>query len=211
MSTVLASITLAISSLCVAPQDGAAKPTLSPPPANAPAATDSKTADAGPHARIMGMFGDKLETKDGTLVNTKDVIAGKKFVLLYFTASWCPPCRRFTPDLVKFAKANPDAKDFAIVVVTSDRNAPAHMGYMKKYDMPFYAVPFDNSRLRKIKQTYGGSGIPNLVVLGEDDAVMKGAYETDGKYTPKNRQSYVGPQKVLAAFPAMRTKARPKS
>ncbi|MCP4797897.1 MAG: hypothetical protein GY885_17225, partial [Phycisphaeraceae bacterium] len=87
MSTVLASITLAISSLCIAPQDGAAKPTLSPPPAKAPAA-DSKTADAGPHARIMGMFGDKLETKDGTLVNTKDVIAGKKFVLLYFTASW---------------------------------------------------------------------------------------------------------------------------
>ena len=31
----------------------------------------------------------------------------------------------------------------AIVVVTSDRNASAHQGYMKKYDMPFYAVPFD--------------------------------------------------------------------
>ena len=210
MSTILASITLAISSLCITPQDGAAKPTLSPPPAKAPAATDSKVETSGPHTRIMGMFGDKLETKDGTLVNTKDVIAGKKFVLLYFTASWCPPCRKFTPDLVKFAKANPDAKDFAIVVVTSDRNASAHQGYMKKYDMPFYAVPYGAPGLRKIKQTYGGSGIPNLVVLGEDDAVMKGAYETDGKYTPKNRQSYVGPQKVLAAFPAMRTKAGPK-
>lgn len=211
MSTVLASITLAISSLCIAPQDGAAKPALSPPPAKAPTAIDAKTADTGSHAKIMAMFGDTLEMKDGTRVKTKDVIAGKKFVLLYFTASWCPPCRKFTPDLVKFAKENPDAKDFAIVVVTSDRNAPAHMGYMKKYDMPFYAVPFDASGLRKIKQAYGGSGIPNLVVLGEDDVAMKGSYETDGKYTPKNRQSYIGPQKVLAAFPAMRTKAGPKS
>ncbi|MHC4793790.1 MAG: thioredoxin-like domain-containing protein [Planctomycetota bacterium] len=211
MSTVLASITLAISSLCIAPQDGAAKPALSPPPAKAPAAIDAKTTDTGSHAKIMAMFGDTLEMKDGTRVKTKDVIAGKKFVLLYFTASWCPPCRKFTPDLVKFAKENPDAKDFAIVVVTSDRNAPAHMGYMKKYDMPFYAVPFDASGLRKIKQAYGGSGIPNLVVLGEDDVAMKGSYETDGKYTPKNRQSYIGPQKVLAAFPAMRTKAGPKS
>lgn len=210
MTTVLASIALALSSLCASAQDAPRKPTLSPPPAKAPTA-DSKAADVGRHARIMDMFGDTLETKDGTMVKTKDVIADKKFVLLYFTASWCPPCRRFTPDLVKFAKDNPDAKDFAIVVVTSDRNAPAHMGYMKKYDMPFYAVPFDNSRLRKIKQTYGGSGIPNLVVLGEDDVPMKGSYETDGKYTPKNRQSYIGPQKVLAAFPAMRTKAGPKS
>ena len=27
---------------------------------------------------------------------TDEALAGKKFVILYFSASWCPPCKKFT-------------------------------------------------------------------------------------------------------------------
>lgn len=32
----------------------------------------------------------------GVLRPTDEVLAQKKFVILYFSASWCPPCKKFT-------------------------------------------------------------------------------------------------------------------
>jgi thiol-disulfide isomerase/thioredoxin len=49
------------------------------------------------------MFGDTLLTHAdpskpaGVLKPTAEVLAGKKFVALYFSASWCGPCKKFTP------------------------------------------------------------------------------------------------------------------
>lgn len=65
------------------------------------------------------MLGEQLLTQSdpskptGTLRPTDQVLAGKKFVLLYFSASWCPPCKKFTPffsivyeDLIEGADKN---------------------------------------------------------------------------------------------------------
>ncbi len=203
MHTILASLVIAATSLAASPQD---TPAIQPAPTKAPA----KAADAGGNAKLASMIGETLEDKSGKSFKTADVLKGKKHVLLYFSAGWCPPCRAFTPDLVKFAKANADAKDFAIIFVSSDRSKEAQMEYLKKYKMPFYTIPFGSPGNRNVKSAYAGGGIPNLVVLDDDGNALMGSYETDGKYTPKNRKSYVGPQKVLAAFPKMRTKTGPK-
>ena len=48
----------------------------------------------------LQLFGDKLTTKDGE-VDTMTALQGKKFIAIYFSAHWCPPCRRFTPMLVQ--------------------------------------------------------------------------------------------------------------
>ena len=125
-------------------------------------------------------------------------------MLLYFSAGWCPPCRMFTPDLVKFAKENEKAEDFAVILVGADRSTDAQQKYMAKYKMEFPAVPLQKAG--NVKRTYAGGGIPNLVILDAKDAPIKGSYETNGKYTPKNRSSYIGPQPVLKAFQTMRTK-----
>ena len=135
------------------------------------------------------------------------MLAGRKNVVLYFTASWCGPCRAFTPELVRFAEGHKDAKDFVIVMVGSDRSAAAQDSYMKKAKMPFYAIPYGSSGRRAVKQTYAGGGIPNLVVLDATGKVVKGSYETDGKYTPRNRRSYIGPKPVLEAFRKMQKDA----
>jgi thiol-disulfide isomerase/thioredoxin len=148
------------------------------------------------HAKLISMLGDTVTTLDGSRVSSK-FLAGKKNVLLYFSAKWCPPCRTFTPELVTFAKNNPNG-DFAILLVSSDRKA-ADMGkYMTEYNMPFGAV--DYAKSGPIKSAWAGGGIPNLVWLDADDNVIKGSYETNGAYSPKVRNSYIGPQKVLAAF-----------
>ena len=43
-------------------------------------------------------IGKTLVDRRGNEVPITD-IGSRKYILLYFSASWCPPCRRFTPKL----------------------------------------------------------------------------------------------------------------
>ena len=167
------------------------------PPAEAPKIGEAPAAKQASSAQLQELLGGTLEKLDGTTVPTADAIKGRKNIVLYFTAGWCPPCRKFTPKLVKFFNEHKDSKDFTIIMVSSDRSAEAQMDYMKKYDIAFYSLPFDKGVLNRVKKVYAGGGIPNLVILNADGTVVKGSYETDGQYSPKNRKSYIGPDKVL--------------
>jgi nucleoredoxin len=46
---------------------------------------------------FVEMLGDTLKTKDGT-VKTAEALKDK-YVALYISAQWCPPCRGYTPKL----------------------------------------------------------------------------------------------------------------
>jgi thiol-disulfide isomerase/thioredoxin len=200
LAAVLASSLLALAPIA---QEPPAAGSASEPKKPAPTAA----AEAGPHAKLLSMLGPELEKADGSTVKTSEALDGRDHVLIYFTASWCGPCRRFTPDLVKYANEHDKATDFTIILVGSDRSADAQQAYMEKSKMPFLAVPFGSDAAKKIKQSFAGSGIPNLLILGSDGKVVKGSYETDGRYSPENRGSYIGPQRVLATFAEMRTAA----
>ncbi len=186
-------------------------------PTNAQAPAPAKDKDrpaakapTGEHAKLAEMIGDTLVDMSGKKHDTTKVLEGRKNVLIYFTASWCGPCVRFTPDLVAFANQTKDAKDFVVIMVGSDRTAKAQNDYMKKSKMPFYAVPFEAPGGKDIKRAYAGRGIPNLVILDEEGKALKGSYETDGRYSPENNNSYIGPQPVLASFKEMRKNAKMK-
>ncbi|MCH2136637.1 MAG: redoxin domain-containing protein [Phycisphaerales bacterium] len=139
------------------------------------------------HAKLLSLLGGTVTTPAGEQ-SPSDYIAGKKNVLLYFSAKWCPPCRAFTPTLVKWVDENPDA-DVAVLLVSSDKSEEAMRDYMKDYEMPFSAV--DYAATGKIRDSWGERGIPNLVWLGPDDEVIRGSYK-GGKF--------IGPQPVLKAF-----------
>ena len=53
-----------------------------------------------------------------------------KFVAVYNSASWCGPCRVFTPELVKFYKKN--QKQMEIIFKSADRTEDAMIAYAKK-------------------------------------------------------------------------------
>ena len=57
----------------------------------------SNTEAAANVIAFVEMLGDTLKTKDGT-VKTAEALKDK-YVALYFSAHWCPPCRGFTPKL----------------------------------------------------------------------------------------------------------------
>ena len=65
----------------------------------------------------------------------------------------CPPCRGFTPSLVKtFNKLKESAeaqkKDFQIVFASSDRDEKSFKEYFG--EMPWLALPFGDSRKEKL-------------------------------------------------------------
>jgi len=121
-------------------------------------------------AAFVGIFGDKLQGKQGT-VSTAEALSGKQGVLVYFSAHWCPPCRGFTPKLAEFHKKHAEAKGFEIVFVSSDKDQSAFDSYYG--EMPWLALPFDQRGQKEaLSKKYKVQGIPSLVVLGTDAHVI---------------------------------------
>ena len=107
-----------------------------------------------------------------------------KTVAVYCPAHWCPPCRTFTPQLVKFANEN-KAK-LAVVFVSFDQSEEKMFGYMKEAKMPWSAVPFKSAGGQAIAKEEGVSGIPTLLVYGKD-----------GQLLTKNGRDLPGLEKLL--------------
>lgn len=118
----------------------------------------------GANSPFCDLLGTELATHDG-VKPTAEVLQGKKAVLLYFSAHWCPPCRGFTPQLAdKYRHTLQTRTDVEVVFVSSDRSHTDFQGYFS--DMPWTAVPYDKAELRqKLGEDFGVRGIPTLVVL----------------------------------------------
>ena len=133
-------------------------------PGGAPAAS-APMGSASP--KIKELFGDQLVDAKRKRVPV-DTLAGKT-IGIYFSAHWCPPCRGFTPSLVKFHEEMTAAgKPFEIVFVSSDRDANGMFGYMREYKMPWLAVPYGSKAQKSLGGKYGVRGIPTLVIIDSD-------------------------------------------
>ncbi|RLG30214.1 hypothetical protein DRO03_05040 [Methanosarcinales archaeon] len=74
--------------------------------------------------KLNELFGSKLKNTNKSSLKI-DKLTGK-IIGVYFSAHWCPPCRAFTPNLVKFYNSLKKAdKPFEIIFVSSDRDKKA--------------------------------------------------------------------------------------
>ena len=113
---------------------------------------------------------------------SRDELAGKT-VGFYFSAHWCPPCRAFTPNLVKFRDSNKD--DFEVVFVSSDKSPEAQMGYMKETGMKWYTLPHRSSEGSALKRQFGVRGIPALIIVSPDGKTITKNGRGDVSSNPK--------------------------
>lgn len=114
-------------------------------------------------------LGSHLQTKFG-LIPTSDLQA-VEFVLLYFSAHWCGPCRAFTPRLVEFYKeVNAGQQRLEVVFVSLDRDESGFAAYYE--EMPWLAVPYSSAQLRQqVNTVYGVSGIPKLLLVKKNGTI----------------------------------------
>jgi nucleoredoxin len=136
----------------------------------------------GKGASLLDQLGETLVGQNGN-VDTKTALAGKDAIGIYFSAHWCPPCRGFTPVLgQKYNELKRAGKNFELVFVSSDRDQSAFNEYHAS--MPFLALPYsDRTRKEQLSDFYNVSGIPTLVIVGADGAIInknaRGALSAD--------------------------------
>lgn len=160
------------------------------PPAQQPAAAKATAQPAGEIARALA--GKLVAVKGGSLAPIPaDQLNGTRYIAFYYSAKWCPPCRAFTPELVKTYKSiKAKHPDFELVFVSSDRDEGAMKGYMTEYDMDWPALRFGEKSLRAVRRPDHENGIPNLVFMDVSGKELSLSFTPDGDYR--------GPKAVLS-------------
>src|SRR5439155_4443736 len=76
--------------------------------------------------------GNLVRLQNGNLVSCYDEeLASKQIYGLYFSAHWCGPCRKFTPQLVAYYnQIARDYPEFEIIFVSADESAEGMATYM---------------------------------------------------------------------------------
>lgn len=118
------------------------------------------------------LSGAELVDKSGQTFKSDEVLAGKP-KMIYFSAHWCPPCRGFTPKLAEtYTKMKAAGKDFELVFVSSDRDQASFDGYLA--EMPWKALAYsDRKRKAELSEAFDVNGIPTLVILDENDKIIR--------------------------------------
>jgi nucleoredoxin len=163
-------------------------PSYTPPAAEEPApAADSAAPMTAMHRRLSG----KLVQLSGNMLQpvTDGRLAGVKYYGLYYSASWCGPCRQFTPGFINtYRQLRQKYPDFEVVFISADRSARDMSDYMKADGMPWTALKYDLRERNPELLRYAGAGIPCLVLVDAAGRVLADSYQGD---------NYVGPGQVL--------------
>ena len=184
--TELAALALAMNQAPAAP---AAQPEAEAAPVVETAATPVASAAAPSvmarrlQGKLVRLQGNGLQAHEATRLN------GVKFYALYYSASWCGPCRQFTPRLVDaYRNLRAEYPEFEVVFVSADNSAGDMKDYMKGDHMAWPALRYDAIQTSGDVRQYCGDGIPCLVLVDDKGKVL----------SDTNRGgNYVGPQVVL--------------
>ena len=113
---------------------------------------------------IWEALGDEfLSGTDGETVDIDDLKGEGKYIGLYFSAHWCPPCRQFTPKLIEAYKQHLKAKGLEVIFVSSDRSPQQFAEYYG--EMPWLAIPPGDKRKAALSARFEVEGIPSLVFI----------------------------------------------
>jgi nucleoredoxin len=147
-------------------------------------------------SRIVAQLKGNTVDSDGKAVQCPE--KGVKYFALYFSASWCPPCRQFAPKMVAFANQFAAAHRELAIVMVSEEDLQASTGqhvsqnydadmlkYMKDMGMNWIAVP--PSAKKKCPNLYGYGNlcwgdyaVPALVVTDRFGTVIAAAADNEG-------------------------------
>jgi nucleoredoxin len=152
----------------------------------------------GPSEGAIAQFlkGDLVQFRNGDIVRADEAaLEKKKLIAFYFSAHWCGPCRKFTPQLVDYYKRiAPEHPEFEIVFFSEDKSQYAFETYMRETNMPWLAIDYAKVKNKDALQKIAGNGIPSLVLVDSSGNILSSSY---------NGSQNFGPEKVMADIDAI--------
>lgn len=124
---------------------------------------------------LAALLGGDLVDREGHVVTAQSLRG--KVVGLYFSAHWCPPCRRFTPLLSetykKLQASHPG--QFEIIFLSADRSQAQFDEYYA--EMPWLTIPYpERKRKEHLDSVHRIRGIPSLKLYNAEGVL----YESEG-------------------------------
>jgi thiol-disulfide isomerase/thioredoxin len=129
----------------------------------------------------------------------QDDLENKKIFAIYYGAGWCPPCRDFSPNLVKFLNdALPSHPELAAVFLSDDKQPADMLAYMQDEKMPCPAVSLKDVEASHILSSYLVDVIPHMVIVDRYGKILATNDDNKGnRGDPSDTLAALG--KLLAA------------
>ena len=139
---------------------------------------------------------DLVRCHNGSLVPAdEEALEHKKIFAFYFSAHWCQPCRKFTPQLVEYYnRVVAQHPEFEIIFYSVDKSASAMETYMRETNMPWPAIEYGKLQEKAVLKKNAGDGIPSLVLVDATGKMLSSSYAGT---------QYLGPGKVLSDLDAI--------
>jgi len=155
-------------------------------------------SDAQYQARVARERTSKSAKPDigaGSDAISDTALANKKLIAFYFSAHWCAPCRKFTPQLVDYYnRVAAQHPEFEIVFYSFDKSPFAFETYIREANMPWPAIDYAKLKGKEVIAKNAGDGIPSLVLVDSAGNVISSSHSGSQNF---------GPQKVLADLDAI--------
>ena len=129
-----------------------------PPTASRSPAPGSAVGDGAPAFKLVTLSGDALDSADYS----------GKVVLLNFWATWCAPCVREIPDLIRLGNDMAE-QGVAVLGISVDTTGPAQVGtFVQRHGMNYPVAIADHAT----RAMYGGiPSIPTTFIIDADGVI----------------------------------------
>lgn len=166
-------------------------PSAAPAEEAAPEEPAPVAETSGVTTAMQRRLSGKLVSLAGNMVTpvNDSRLNGVKYYGLYYSASWCGPCRQFTPGFIEtYRQIRRKHPEFEVIFISADHSAADMRDYMKGDKMPWLALKYELRERNPELLRYSGPGIPCLVLVDAAGRVLADSYDGD---------NYVGPGHVL--------------
>lgn len=110
-------------------------------------------------------------TPEGKSLSLKEVVSRNKYTLLDFWASWCGPCRKENPNVVRTFNAFKD-KGFTVLSVSLDNDSAKWKQAIEKDGMPWYHVSSLMGWKEPAAVLYGIRAIPQNLLIDDQGRIV---------------------------------------
>lgn len=120
-------------------------------------------------ATLETIIGSTVTSRDVGRISLKNALGDASLVAVYVSASWCGPCREFTPKLGAWYTSHAKARGAAVIFASLDRDEASYSAYFAKMAWPL-ALPLADGEA--FAGRHGVRSVPTLLVFTRDGTLV---------------------------------------